>query len=127
MEKFFGTIISNENGVCGNTRFGSLSVRRSPRITGKDTEMRRLLLALMSLSAVHAVAGSDGGLFVSGYPPAVDSASVEGSPTEIVLRTRKSLESAFPVFDSRFKTTAETSPLATEFSSLPVAFCITIR
>lgn len=89
--------------------------------------MRSLLLSLMVLSAVHAATGSEGGLFVSGYPPEVDSASVEGTSTEVVLRTRTSLESASPAFDSRFNTTAETSPLATEFSSLPVAFCITIR
>ena len=87
----------------------------------------RLTLFLVFSSAFAFAASAAYDLFTEGYPPAKSAVEVVGSEVEISLSSRSVGEAAASAFDSRFKVTEVSDALAVPFSSLPVAFCITIR
>ena len=82
---------------------------------------------LVSVSAFALAANAAYDLFKDGYPPLESAVNVVGDSLEVSLTSCSIGESSGSELDSRFKVSESSNALAVPFSSLPVAFCITIR
>lgn len=86
----------------------------------------RLTLFLVCLS-VFALGAYAYDLFKEGYPPRASAVDIPGAELHVSLSSSGVGESAASALDSRFAVSEVSDALAVPFSSLPVAFCITIR
>ena len=86
----------------------------------------RRLSFVAGLFAVTVAFGYD--LFSSGYPPRQTVTSSTGTVAQVASDARtRDFDALKVAMDSRFRTVLESDGLAVRFSSVPPAFCISIR